>query len=225
MSRLRERGQRGKRGTQREERRAPSPRPAARKQGLSRTLIPLFAILVGGALGMWALMRQRTVPLPPPSISATAMAESMRVAYAEKDWEDALHWARLLVAAESSNPTLVLSLGLAMHNYSLGGSRYGRERSATRTSLERIEMELRSLTLIDSAATEMRSDEQWAEAMSWSGQAYETMGLPLDALQYYTAVRERLPDYPPVLPRVVFVVKSLRDPLTIPSGPLSLTSP
>jgi hypothetical protein len=188
-------------------------------------LILLIAVLVGGATGMWALVRQRTAPSPAPPISATAMADSTLAADARKDFEDVLHWARLMAAAEPSNPTLVLILGLAWHNYSFMGSRYGRERSATRTSLERIEMETRALALIDSAAAGMRSNEQWAEAMSEGGQVYENLGLPLDALQYYTAVHERLPNYPPVLPRVVFVVKSLRDPLTIPLGPSPLTRP
>ena len=220
MSRERERARRGKRGAQRGERRAPSPRSAARRRTLTHTLIPLLAVLVGGVLGMWALQLQRARPVSPE-----AMTDSLRVAYAEKDWEGALRWARRLVASEPSNPTLVLSLGLAWHNYSLGGSRYGRERSATRTSLERMEMESRALALVDSAAAGARTAEEWAEALTWSGKSYETLGLPLDALQTYTAVRERLPEYPPVLPRFVFVVKSLQDPLTIPSGRLPLTNP
>jgi len=209
----------------REERRTPGPRSAPRKHTPGRMLFPLLAVLIGGALGVWALLRQRTAPPRPPPISATAMADSTLAADEEKDFEDMLRWARLMVAAEPSNPSLVLVLGLALHNYSFVGSRYGRERSATRTSLERIERESRARALIDSAAAGMRSNEQWAEAMSEGGKVCESLGLPLDALQYYTTVRERLPGYPPVLPRVVFVVKSLRDPLTIPSGPLSLTSP
>jgi hypothetical protein len=224
MSRQRERDRHAKRDAQCEERHTPAPHAALRKHTLGRRLILVLAILVGGTLGMWALMRQRKAPPPLPPISATDMADSALAADAKQDFGEVLRWARLMAATEPSNPSLVLLIGIALHNYSFVGSRYGRERSATRTSLERIEMESRALVLIDSAAAGMRSDEEWAEAMSSGGQINENLGLPLDALQYYTTLRARAPDYTPVIPRVIFVVKSLRDPLTIPSGPMSLTS-
>ncbi len=221
----RERERRGKRGTQRDGGRAPAPGPALRRRTPGRLRILFFAVLIGCALGIWALVRQRTTPPPPPPVSTIAMADSTLAADEAKDFEGVLRWARSMAAAEPSDPALVLVHGLALHNYSFVGSRHGRERSATRTSLDRIEMESRALALIDFAAAGMRSNESWAEAMTEAGQVYENLGLPLDALRYYTAVRERLPDYPPVLPRVVFIAKSLRDPLTIPSGPSPLTSP
>jgi len=98
-------------------------------------------------------------------------------------------------------------------------------RSATRTSLERIEMESRALAHIDSAATGMTSDESWAEAIISAGQVYETLGLPLEALQHYLAANERLPNHPAVLSHLVFIERSLRDPLTIPSGWWALKNP
>jgi hypothetical protein len=218
MSRQRERKRRRERGAQHEERRAPGPRPAmlARTPGLR--LVLLLTVLVGGASGSWALMHRRSGPPAPPPISTAAMTESTRVASDARDWEGTLHWARALVAAEPANPAFAVCLGMVWHDYSFLRSRYGRDRPATRTSLERIEMESRALALIDSAATAMRSDEQWAEAMSSAGQVYETLGLPLEALQHYLAVRQRRPSYTSVLPRIVFVVKSLREPLTVPKG-------
>jgi hypothetical protein len=80
------------------------------------------------------------------------------------------------------------------------------------------------VALTDSAAAAMRSSEQRAKAMSVAGRVCGSLGLPLDALQYCAALRARAPDHTPVIPRVSFVVKSLRDPLPIPSGRLSLKS-
>jgi hypothetical protein len=225
VSRQRERERRGERGSQREQRRAPVPRPALRRPRLDRRLVPLLAILVAGALGTWALVRQRTTPPPLTSISTTTMLDSALVTLREQDWKDALHWARLLVAAEPSNPAWVLHLGVISHNYSFTWSKVGRIRSVTRTSLERIELESRALAFMDSAAAWTRSDEQWADAKSQGGQVNEALGLPLEALQYYIAACERVPDYPAALPHAVFIEKSLRDPPTIPSGTVTLRNP
>jgi hypothetical protein len=217
--------QRERREVQREKRRAPAPRSALRKHTLDRRLIPLFAVLVAGALVLWLFVRQRTASSPPPPIPTTTMVENALAAYRKQDWKEALHWARLLVAAEPSNPTWGLHLGVVWHNYSFAWSKYGRVRSVTRTSLERIEMESRALAFMDSAATWTRSDQQWAEAKSLGGQVNEALGLPLEALQYYVAACERVRDYPAALPHAIFIAKSLRDPPTIPSGKVVLRNP
>jgi hypothetical protein len=187
-----------------------------RKPAPGRVRLLLFAALLAGALGLWGLLRQRTGSSH-PHFPLAAMAESTVAADRAKDWVGVLHWARLMSAAEPSNPTLLLLLALAWHNHAFEGAKYGRVRSATRTSLERIEMESRALALIDSAAVGTKSDEQWARAVSLGGQVYENLGLPIDALQCYSTVRGRMPDYAPVLPRVAFVAMSLRDPLTLPA--------
>jgi len=223
MSRQRERP--GERGTQREKRRASAPRPALRKHMLNRRLIPLFAVLVVGALGTWALVHQRTAAPLPTLISTTAMTQRALAAAREQQWKEALHWAQLLVAADPSNPAYVFHLGVVSHNYSFAWSKVGRVRPLTRTSLERIELESHALALVDSAAVWSRSNERWANAMYQSGQMNETLGLPLEALQCYVAVCTRVRDYPAALPRAVFIAKSLRDPPTIPSGNVLLRNP
>jgi hypothetical protein len=225
MNRPRERRSRGERGSQRAGRRVPAPRPAPRGHALNHRLIPVFAILVVGALGSWALVRQRTGPPPTTPVSTTTMANSALAAFRAQDWKDALHWARLVVAAEPSNPAWVLRLGVVSHNYSFAWSKGGRVRSATRTSLERIELESRALALIDSAAAWTTSNEQWANAMSQGGQVNEALGLPLEAMQYYVAACKRVPGYPAALPHAVFIAKSLRDPPTIPTGNVWVRTP
>ncbi len=222
MSRQRERERRGEPGRQHEKRRANAPRPVLRKSRLHRRLILFFAVMVVGALGMWALVHQQTVPHPPPPFPTAAIFDSALVTFREQNWKDALHWARLLAAAEPSNPAWVLHLGVVSHNYSFTWLKVGRVRSVTRTSLERIELESRALALIDSSAAWTRSNEQWANAMSQGGQVNEALGLPLEAPQYYVAACERVRDYPAALPHAVFIAKSLHDPPTIPPGTVLL---
>jgi hypothetical protein len=216
MSRRRER--REERGRQRGERRAAVSRPAPRKQTPRRILIPLFVVLVGGTLGMWALVHHRKGAPSPAPISVAALNDSALAAYRGQNPKDALYWARLLVAADPSNPSSVLHLGVVSHNYSFAWSKHGRVRSLTRTSLERIELESRALALMDSAAKETRSDRQWTETMTLGGQVYEALGLPLEALQLYDAACTRVPDHQSALPHVLFIERSLRDPLTNPAG-------
>jgi hypothetical protein len=171
------------------------------------------------AVGLFATRRRPVLPEAEPELATPAMAESARVVIAENDWERALHWTRRLALAEPENPMFTLGLGLAWHNHAWGGSRYGRARSATRTSLDRIEMELRALALIDSAVNRARTTEEWARAGRWYGQTYENLGLPLDALEIYQRIRQEHPGYQPILPRVAFLMQSLRDPVNTPLHP------
>jgi hypothetical protein len=214
----RERRRQGPRGTAHPQPGASMTRPALRRRTPRRTRVILVAVLVGGALGLWALVRQWTAPPPAPSLSTDAMSESTLVANNRGDWESVLRWTRLMAAIEPSNSKLTLCLGLAWHNYSYVGPRSGRNRLAIRTSLERIEMESRALAFIDSAAAGMPRNEEWAQAMTLAGTVCETLGLPLEARQYYLEVRRQLPRSVSVLPRALFVEESLRDPGTIPSG-------
>jgi hypothetical protein len=163
-------------------------------------------------------VHRRTAPAHPPPVSFAAMADSGLAAYRAQDWEAALRWARLLAAADPSNPSWVLHLGVVSHNYSFAWSKHGRVRSLTRTSLERIELESHALALMDSAARETRSDQQWTEAKALGGQVYEALGLPFEATQLYYAACTRVPDYQAALPHIVFIEESLRDPLTNPAG-------
>ena len=170
-------------------------------------------------MAWWVLRPRPTPPLPHPEVSTEAAAESARVAIEVQDWGRALVWVDLLAAREPRNVMRLLGLGLALHNYAWSGGRFARERSAMRTSLERIRLEQRALELMDSAATLAATDEQWARIRHWRGQTYENIGLPVDALDDYAVVLERVPGYAMSVPRQLWVVHHLRDPLAGGSQP------
>ena len=200
-------------------------RPARRPRRLPARAIVVALVLVAVAAAAWLALRLRS-PRPTrdghDALTPAAMAESTRAAYAVKDWAAALHWARHLAGTDPSNPSLGLGLGLAWHNLAWGGAGYGRERTATRTSLDRVEMERRALALMDTATAHARDETEWVRSSMWLGQTYENVGLPLDALAIYARVRERQPRYGPVESRMTWVLNSLRDPLGTTAAPDSV---
>jgi hypothetical protein len=153
------------------------------------------------------------------------MADNAIAGYRAQDWGAALYWARLRAAVEPPDPAWILHLGIVSHNYSFAWTKRGRLRPLTRTSLERIELESQALALVDSAILGTPPEPRWAEATLTRGQIYETLGLPLEALQSYAALQQRLPGHTAATSRVVFVEQSLRDPLTVLRGPRIVPAP
>jgi hypothetical protein len=109
-------------------------------------------------------------------------------------------------------PARPCALALAWHNLAWAGTPYGRERSATRTSLERVTMEKRGLALMDSATTAARTPVEWARAQYWSGVVRENLGLTTDALRLYTGAHLRAPGATPALTHAAALMKYLSDP-------------
>ena len=215
----RERGQRpSKPGTRAEGPRKPA-KPRRRDLHLVVGVLAALAVIVLAALVYrLALRRPAHGSAPHESLSPLAIKDSAGAALDAKDWEGSARWIGLLAEIEPRNSVYLRELGIAWHNLAWGGVPYGRQRSATRTSLDRLAADLRALAALDSAAANAANTEDWTLSRQRSGQTYETLGLPLDALQIYADVRQRAPGYGPVLNRVNWVVSLLRDPLTQPRG-------
>jgi len=198
----------------------PLRRPARGRPLPGRAVWLILAVLLLGAGSAWVVLHRRagTTRAPEPALPIPVLLDSVNAAEEERDWPRACFWFQRLVDADPGNPTALLGLGLAWHNRGWTGPRHGPERSATRTSLERIAMNLRALALMDSAARLPGTPEEWASARTWHGQTYETLGLPLDALQDYAEISRRQPGYEPVRGRLAWVLQSLRDPLKRPTG-------
>lgn len=118
------------------------------------------------------------------------------------------------------DPVELRGLALAEHNRAWVASPSAPERSATRTSLERIAMERRALALLDSSAAKARTPDEWARARYWTGMVHENLGLTVDALRIYTGVHMRAPGTTPALAHAAALMGYLRDPQP-PAAPAS----
>jgi len=217
----RERGQRPtKPGTRAERPRKPA-KPRRRDLRLVLGVLAALAVIVLAAL-VYRLAPRRPAhgSAPHESPSPLAMKDSAGAALDAKDWEGSARWIGLLAELEPRNSVYLRELGIAWHNLAWGGVPHGRERPASRTSLDRVTADLRALALLDSAAANAVDTKDWIFSRERSGQIYETAGLPLDALKIFAEIRQRAPGYGPVLDRVSFVLSLLRDPLTQPPASL-----
>jgi hypothetical protein len=114
---------------------------------------------------------------------------------------------------------VILALGLAVHNQAWGTSRTGALRWARRTSLDRLRQDLHGLALLDSAIALAVKPQDVALARLRRGQTLEILGLPVDALEEYYDLGQRMPDFTPVMPRGQWVTFLLNHPVPRAGAP------
>jgi hypothetical protein len=165
-----------------------------------------------------ALERARPAARTEPSLTPLVLQDSARVALDARDWPRLAQWLDRLLVFEPRNSVYLRDQAVALHNIAWLGITYGRERTATRTSLERIAAEAHALALLDSSMAWSEGLQDWALSRDRAGAFYETLGLPLDALAIYADLRQRDPGYQPILGRVSYLTNLLRDPLRAPAA-------
>ncbi len=197
-------------------------RPGRRGPSPARIALVALALLLLAAAA-WNLAHRRSTPAGPAkeTLPIAVLMDSVRAAEQAQDWARSVRWFRRVAATEPTNPTYLLGLALSQHNLMWVGSADNPGRSAARTSLDRIRMQLHVLALLDSAVANVRDDDEWAQVRRWSGQAYENLGLPLDAMQVYTEIRLQNPGFQPTLMRAQGQLKILRDPQALPATGMS----
>jgi hypothetical protein len=152
-----------------------------------------------------------------PPLAPSEMVERERQAIGRKDWTEAYDWASRLSRLEPHNASLILAEGTALHNVAWGLKRAD-QRFRTRTSLDRIAIDLQAMALMDSAARLADTPEMWARARGWQGQFYEVLGLPIEALDQYYQVGQRVPGDTKAIGRGRYVLDLLRDPVPKPGA-------
>lgn len=153
-------------------------------------------------------------------LSTANMLDSVRTHFTAHQWDAALAWAHASNVAEPGNARLLLNEALAWHNYAQDATQRWPGRSATRTSLDRIELEKHAFALLDSAEAVAGSDEEWANVRRWRGTQYEVLGLPLDAVQAYEDALARSPGHRATIERFGWLQRMI----VRPSDPKSVTA-
>lgn len=178
-----------------------------------------LALLLLAAATAWDLTHRRFAPASPAkeTLPLTALLDSVRDAEQARDWARSVRWFQRVATAAPTNSRYLLGLALSQHNLMSLGNTSQPGRPIARTSLDRIQVELHVLALLDSAAANARDDDEWARARRWSGQTYDNLSLPLDALQIYTGIWMRNPGFQPTLARLRGQLKMLRDPQAPPA--------
>ena len=191
----------------------------------------LFALLVAAGLGALFVQSRREAPAPALPTDFAAGAESLNAATRRHDWGAAELWAERLAAEQPRNFQVLYSLALSLHNHATAMTpRFNRPRPALRLSLDRIAAEARVMALLDSAARVAATPDDWARAELLHGMAFEGLGFPIEALERFRAVNERLPKLGGPALRIHWVSAHLADPrlpdmLAMPEGEAPATPP
>ena len=182
-------------------------------------VLAALALLLLAAVTAWNLTHRRSALAGPAkeTLPLATLLDSVRAAEQARDWANSVRWFQRVAAAAPTNSRYLLGLALSQHNLMALGNAGQPGRPVARTSLDRIRVELHVLALLDSAAANARDNDEWARARRWSGQTYDNLSLPLDALQIYTEIWMRNPGFQPTLARLQGQLKTLRDPQALPA--------
>jgi hypothetical protein len=145
---------------------------------------------------------------------AQALADSTDAATRRGDWDAALVHAVELGRVAPKLSGAQRKLSLALHNYGTGVRTVdGTPRAARRTSIDKIEYEIRALMAADSARALAANEEEWVAAAEVYAKTLEYLGLPLDALGIYNQILQRRPDHQAAQVRAHWLREHLRNPL------------
>ena len=207
-----------------------APKSAAserRSRPANTPLIAGAAVVALAAAGLWFAYFGKTRASGTPHVSVRAdglttqqMLDSVRTHFEAHQWDAALAWAHASNVSEPGNARLLLNEALAWHNYAQDATQRWPGRSATRTSLDRIELEKHAFALLDSAEAVAGSDEEWANVRRWRGTQYEVLGSPLDAVQAYEEALARFPGHRATIERFGWLQRLI----VRPSDPKSVTA-
>lgn len=145
---------------------------------------------------------------------AQALADSTDAATRRGDWDAALTFALALERVAPNLSGAQRKLSVAWHNYGTGVRTVdGQPRSARRTSLDKIECDIRSLAAADSARSLANGEAEWLAAAEVYGKTLEYLGLPLDAFGIYAQMLQRKPDEQGAQVRAYWLREHLRNPM------------
>jgi hypothetical protein len=190
-------------------------RRGRRKGGPGAGAIIVVLLLV--AAGIWLVPRmagigKKAAPLVPAG--AQALADSTDAATRRGEWDAALDYAIELGRVAPHLSGAQRKLSVAWHNYGTGFRTIdGSPRSAQRTSIDKIECEIRALAAADSARALAANDQEWIAAAEVYGKTLEYLGLPVDAMNTYSQIVQRRPDHVGAAARITYLRDRLRDPL------------
>jgi len=173
----------------------------------------LLALAGAAGLLVFYFSTRRPTAVRPGAGDVAAGAESLTAATRRRDWAGAEQSAERLAAEQPRSSEALCQLALALHNRtSAVTSRFNRPRPALRLSLDRIAAEMRVLALLDSAVRLAPTPEEGARAHMLRGMAFESLGLPIEALECYRAASERAPRLDRAALRLRRLTAQLADP-------------
>ncbi len=193
-----------------------STRRSRRRSGPGWGAVITVAVLI--AAGLWFIPRiqksyERATNEQAPE-GAQTLADSTDAATQRGDWDAALTFAVDLGKAAPNLSGAQLKLAIAWHNYATGmRTVHGEPRSVARTSVNRIECEIRALAAADSARSLAANEDEWIAAAEIYGKTLEYLGLPADAISIYSQILQRKPDDQPAQARADWLREHLKNPL------------
>jgi hypothetical protein len=151
-----------------------------RRRSSSRARPAAIAVALLALIGAAWWWRLRPPEPRRPSESAAVQAlplpsviDGLKTAERERDWGRAVENAAEMVRRAPRNSAYLLILAQELNNFAWTGAVYRRERTALRTSLERVGVFDYSFALLDSATALTRDANELAMIRRTRGQLYE----------------------------------------------------
>ncbi len=196
---------------------APASRPRATRPRAIPGWVAVLALVVVAVVAavVWRARHSDSRAQAPGgagSRDAKSMLDSTRSRFLAHDWVGGLALAHEMNVAFPGTSNLLLNEALAWHNYAREGVDLAGGRSATRTSLDRIECEKRAFALLDSAYQVAPDEATRANIDRWRGAQYELLGFSMDAIAAHDAACKRAPGHREALQRAAWLQRLLIRP-------------
>lgn len=170
-------------------------------------------LALAGVAAVAALVIGRGLrPAAPTPLTIEAIDDSLRAAVESGRRDRTLEWlARYRALRPESDDAKILH-AIALHDFVWGVPEGGRARTATRTSLDRVEAELQSLAILDTVFNTAPDPATRVRAGRYFGNGFENYGLTVDALFVYASALQLGTGDTLVAGRVRHLQQALRDP-------------
>jgi len=182
----------------------PARRPARWTAGA------LVGVVVAIAAGVWV-----THPKPAPGDRATRerrIDDSLVAAVKAQNAERMLYWLARRRELDPHDPRRTIDYALQLHDLVWAGS--GGPRQYYRTSLQRVETDLRVIAMLDSAGQAVTTARGGAHVQDLLGSEFYDYGLTTDALILLLSAFNKVRDDTTLNGHVGTALTSLRDPMS-----------
>jgi len=191
------------------------PKPQARKPR-RWTAGALVGVVVAIAVGVWVTHQKPSAP--DRAARDRRIDDSLVAAVKAQNAERMFYWLARRRELDPHDPERTIDYALQLHDLVWAGS--GGPRQYYRTSLQRVETDLRVIAMLDTAGQAVTNGRDAARVQGLLGSEFYDYGLTTDALILLLSAYEKVRDDSTLKGHLGTALTSLRDPMSTPDSRL-----